>query len=82
MSEDVTIRAARAQQLLDDEVLNEALHGYVTDVAARILRADLKDAAECVASVAAYQASQEFLTRLRSFVTSGKAAERKPFKVA
>jgi hypothetical protein len=32
MSEDVTIRAARAQQLLDDEVLNEALHGYVTDV--------------------------------------------------
>jgi hypothetical protein len=82
MTEDVTIRAARAEQLLDDEVLVEALHGYVTDVIARLLRADLKDAAECVASVAAFQASQEFQNQLRSFVTSGKAAERKPFKVA
>jgi hypothetical protein len=82
MSEDVEIRAARAQQLLDDEVLAEALQGYVTDVVARLLRADLKDTAECVASVAAFQASQEFQNQLRSFVTAGKAAERKPFKVA
>jgi hypothetical protein len=29
MSEDVTIRAARAQQLLEDEVLTEAMSGVV-----------------------------------------------------
>jgi hypothetical protein len=45
-------------------------------------RANLADAAECVACVAAIQAANNFVADLKSFVTSGRAAERKPFKVA
>jgi hypothetical protein len=37
MSEDVTIRAARAQQLLEDEVLVEAFKGLSQDVAERTI---------------------------------------------
>jgi hypothetical protein len=80
--EDIKIRAARAEQLLADEVLNEAFDAQSAAVLGRLLRADLRDNLECVAVVAALQASQGFKEELRSFVTSGKAAERKPFKVA
>jgi hypothetical protein len=82
MSEDVTIRAARAQQLLEDEVLVEAFKGLSQDVAERVFRADLKDAAACIAVVAAAQAINDFELKLREYVTAGKAAERKPYKVA
>jgi hypothetical protein len=82
MSEDATIRASRAEQLLADETLNEALDAQSASVLSRLLRADLRDNVECVAVVAALQASQGFKEELRSFIISGKAAERKPFKVA
>jgi hypothetical protein len=38
--------------------------------------------AMCIAAVAALQAVGAFENKLREFITSGKAAERKPFKVA
>jgi hypothetical protein len=82
MSEDVTIRAARAQQLLEDETLLEAFGGYNKDALAKLLMVDLSNSTECVAAVASFQASQEFLEKLREYVTAGKAAERKPYKVA
>jgi hypothetical protein len=82
MSEDVTIRAARAEQLLVDEVFNEALTAVLGDALLRAQSADLASKEECIASIAAIQAAGVFQDKLRSFVTSGKAAERKPFKVA
>jgi hypothetical protein len=82
MSEDVTIRAARAEQLLEDEVLLEAFHDLSQDVANRVFTTDLKDAAACIAAVAAAQATSNFELQLRAYVTAGKAAERKPYKVA
>jgi hypothetical protein len=80
--EDIQIRAARAQQLIEDEVLVEAVDKITLAALERAARADLSDAAECVACVAAIQATNNFVADLKSFVTSGRAAERKPFKVA
>jgi hypothetical protein len=82
MSEDIQIRAARAEQLLEDEVLIEAFGGYNKDALARLLMVDLSNPTDCVAAVASFQASQEFIEKLRGYVTYGKAAERKPYKVA
>jgi hypothetical protein len=79
---ETVIRAARADQLLSDDTLNAAFNSHSEAVLGRLLRASLSDPTECVAAVAALQASQEFKEQLRSFITSGKAAERKPFKVA
>jgi hypothetical protein len=82
MSEDIQIRAARAQQLLDDEVLNEAMDAVLNQALSFALRAALSDPTECVAAIADLQAAHDLQESLRSFVTAGKAAERKPFKVA
>jgi hypothetical protein len=82
MSEDIQIRAARAQQLLEDEVLAEAIISLSQDAADRVDIADLSNAAQCIAAVASAQAAANFVSKLKGFVTSGKAAERKPFKVA
>jgi hypothetical protein len=82
MSEDIQIRAARAQQLLDDEVLKEALEVIAADAFFRAGTANLADASECVAAIAAIQAATSLEYGLRKFVTDGKAVERKPFKVA
>jgi hypothetical protein len=82
MNEDIQIRAARAQQLLADEVLNEAIISLSQDAADRVEIADLSNAAQCIAAVASAQAAANFVSKLREFVTAGKAAERKPFKVA
>jgi hypothetical protein len=82
MSEDIQIRAARAQQLLDDEVLNEAMDAVLDQALSFALRAALSDPTECVAAIADLQAAHDLQESLRSFVTAGKAAERKPFKVA
>jgi hypothetical protein len=82
MSEDIQIRAARAQQLLDDEVLNEAMDAVLDQALSLALRAALSDPTECVAAIADLQAAHDLQESLRSFVTAGKAAERKPFKVA
>jgi mannose-1-phosphate guanylyltransferase len=80
--EDIQIRAARAQQLLEDEVLVEAVDKITLAALERATMANLADAAECVACVAAIQAVNHFVADLKSFVTSGRAAERKPFRVA
>jgi hypothetical protein len=82
MSEDVTIRAARAEQLLQDEVLGEALTAMFQEAVDAALRTDLSKPDECVAAVAAIKACSGMGLQLKSFITSGKAAERKPFKVA
>jgi hypothetical protein len=82
MSEDVTIRAARAQQLLEDEVLQNVLTGMVEDAWAEANRADLSNPTSCVAAIGVIQSIDDFKSKLQSLVTSGKAAERKPFKVA
>jgi hypothetical protein len=80
--EDVTIRAARAQQLMDDEVFNEAMDSVLDQALSAALRAALNDSTECVAAIANLQAAHDLQETLRSFVTAGKAAERKPYKVA
>jgi hypothetical protein len=80
--EDVTIRAARAEQLLQDEVFNEAMDSVLDQALSAALRAVLSDPTECVAAIANLQASHYLQEILRSFVTAGKAAERKPYKVA
>jgi hypothetical protein len=82
MSEDVTIRAARAEQLLEDEVLREALDSITGDALFKSGTANLADAAECIAAVAALQAAGSLGVKLREYITAGKAAERKPYKVA
>jgi hypothetical protein len=82
MSEDVMIRAARAEQLRDDEVLREAMSSIMGDALEQAGRVSLDDAARCIAAVAALQAVGAFENKLREFITAGKAAERKPFKVA
>jgi Arc/MetJ-type ribon-helix-helix transcriptional regulator len=82
MSEDVTIRAARAEQLLADEVLREALKEMNDDAAINATVTPLNDAAKCVAAVAAIRAAGEFEAKLLQYITAGKAAERKPYKVA
>jgi hypothetical protein len=82
MSEDIKIRAARAEQLLADDVLIEAFNGFNHDAVARVLSANLSDPTECVAAVASFQASQEFLEKLRGYVTDGKAAGRNKIYVA
>jgi DNA repair protein RadC len=82
MTDDVAIRAARAQQLLEDEVLNEAMEALHEDAIEIVLRADLASAERCVAAVSYLQATNALIDKLRSFVTAGKAAERKPYKVA
>jgi hypothetical protein len=82
MSEDVTIRAARAEQLLEDEVLQEALDAMIKGALAEAVTTDLSNPTECVAAIASIQAACDFQDSLKSFVTAGKAAERKPFKVA
>jgi hypothetical protein len=81
MSEDVTIRAARAEQLLADEVFNEAMALLITEAMSRALVTPL-EGSPCIAAVAAIQAANAVSEQLRSFITAGKAAERKPFKVA
>jgi hypothetical protein len=82
MSEDVTIRAARAQQLLEDEVLQEAVATLIDDAWYGAIATPLSDTQKCVAAVASIQAISDFESRLRQFVTDGKVAERKPYKVA
>jgi hypothetical protein len=82
MSEDVTIRAARAQQLLEDEVLREALKELNDDAATNALVTPLNHPEKCVAAVAAIQAVGEFEAKLLQYINAGKAAERKPYKVA
>jgi hypothetical protein len=82
MSEDIQIRAARAQQLLEDEVLIEALISLSQDAADRVDAASLRDGAECIAAVAAAQAAANFAGKLKEFVTAGKVVERKPHRVA
>jgi hypothetical protein len=82
MSEDLKIRAARAEQLLEDEVLVEAKNNIMLEALERAHRASLANPSECVAAVAAIQAANNFVADLKSFVVSGKAAERKRFKVA
>jgi hypothetical protein len=81
MSEDVTIRAARAQQLLEDEVLNDAMAMVMADAMNQVLVTPL-NGTECIAAIAALQAANGMSQKLQSFITAGKAAERKPYKVA
>jgi len=80
--EDVQVRAARARQLLEDETLLEALNGVSQDVANLLLVTDLRDASACIAAVAAAQATKDFELKLRQFITSGRATQRKPHVVA
>jgi hypothetical protein len=82
MTDDVNIRGARALQLLEDEVLQEAITGMVEDAWAVALRADLRNPANCIAAIATVQATDRFKDQLKEYVTAGKAAERKPYKVA
>jgi hypothetical protein len=82
MSDEVTIRAARAQQLLEDEVFVDAFNAALQDGLLRALRADLGNPTECVASIAVIQAASAFQDKLKEYITAGKAAERKPYKVA
>jgi hypothetical protein len=82
MTDDVTIRAARAQQLLEDEVLSEALQSISVDAMSALMLTDLKDPAACIAAVAAAKATGNFEVKLKEYITAGKAAERKPYKVA
>jgi hypothetical protein len=82
MSEDVTIRAARAQQLLEDEVLQEALDAMIKSSLAEAMTTDLSNPTECVAAIASIQAAGDFQDSLKQYITAGKAAERKPYKVA
>ena len=81
-NEDAQIRAARAQQLLEDETLHEVLATLMDDAVLNATLAPLDDPARCVAAVATLQAVREFEDKLRSFVTSGRAAQRKPHVVA
>jgi hypothetical protein len=80
--EDVRIRAARAEQLLQDEVLSSAFMAQTEAILARLLQASLSDPTQCVAAVAAFQASQEFKDQLQSYITSGKSAGRNRIYVA
>jgi hypothetical protein len=82
MNEDVQIRAARAQQLLEDEVLVEALNGITKDALYRAGTASLASSSECIAAIAYLQATADIHNKLNEFITAGKAAERKPYKVA
>jgi hypothetical protein len=80
--EDTQIRAARAEQLLDDEVLKEALETIAADALFKAGTANLADPKECVAAIAAIQAITSLEYELKKFVTDGKAAQRKPHIVA
>jgi hypothetical protein len=82
VSDDVTIRAARAQQLLEDEVFNEAFLSLNQDAFDTIVLTDIKDAAACIAAVAKAKAVADFELKFREYITAGKASERKPYKVA
>jgi|tagenome__1003787_1003787.scaffolds.fasta_scaffold13787488_1 hypothetical protein len=82
MSEDVRIKAARAEQLLEDEVLTEAMEGIIRDALFHAGTVSLANAPECIGAIAALQAAGDLNRKLREYVTAGKAAERKPFKVA
>jgi hypothetical protein len=82
MSEDAEIRAARAEQLLEDEVLQKALDGVTSDALLKAGMASLSDASECIAAIAALQAAASFNGKLREFVTAGKPTGRNKIYVA
>jgi hypothetical protein len=82
MTDDVTIRAARAKQLLEDEVLQETFQSLNQNALDTIVLTDIKDAAACIAAIAKAKAVADFELKFREYVTAGKAAERKPYKVA
>jgi hypothetical protein len=82
MSEDIQIRAARAEQLLEDEVLQKALANLRNDAWFRAVSTPLSDSEKCIGALAAIQATSDLESRLREFVLDGKVAERKPYKVA
>jgi hypothetical protein len=80
--EDIKIRAARAEQLLEDETLGGALVAMVEEAWRQASVVSLANPDECIAACARIQAVDGFKDGLKSWVTAGKAAERKPFKVA
>jgi hypothetical protein len=80
--DDVEINAARAEQLIQDELLQNILATMMHDALNAVDTTDLGNQPECVAAVARIQAAHEFMDRLKGIVTAGKAAKRKPFKVA
>jgi hypothetical protein len=82
MSQEASIRATRAQQLLDDEVLQEALAEIQADAKFKALNTDLSNQSQCVEAIAQIQAAETMLTILRAYITAGKAEQRKPFKAA
>jgi hypothetical protein len=82
VDDDVEINAARAEQLSQDELLQNILATMMHDALNVVDNTDLGNQPECVAAVARIQAAHDFMNRLRGIVTAGKAAKRKPHVVA
>jgi hypothetical protein len=80
--DDVEINAARAEQLIQDELLQNVLTTMMHDALNAVDHTDLGNQTECVAAVARIQAAHDFMNRLKGIVTAGKAAKKKPFVVA
>ncbi len=75
-------RAANAQQLLDNELLTEAL-GRVEKAAIEALAgADVSDARALQRATAELQAARALRADLQSLVRTGKLSERTPLAVA
>lgn len=67
-------RAIRAQQLIDDEVLNAALARLENDAIDDLASADLSDGLALQRYTAALQAARALKANLSSLVTTGKLA--------
>jgi hypothetical protein len=78
---DASVRAERAQQLLDDELLTEALDTLERDAVGTALQAEFKGE-DCIAVVAYLQAAYSVRQQLKSVLTTGKAQEQKRPAVA
>jgi hypothetical protein len=79
---DAEIRAVRAQQLLDDEVLQEALRALEAHALQTALRAKTYDPHEAVSAISHLKAAHAIRSQLESLITTGKLQGRKPVQVA
>lgn len=82
MSLDRRTRAARAQQLLDDDVLRDALDAVETDAIDRLASADVADTLALQRHAAALQAARAVRANLTSHINTGRLSEREPPAVA
>lgn len=75
-------RGIRAQQILDDEILVEALNRLEADAVDALASADLSDGQALIRHAAELKAARTFRDDLKSLVQTGERATTRPTAVA